>query len=102
MNLERYVRLLRAHWLVVVLYVVAGVLAMGVVAWAKTPTYAAQTTLFVSTKGGAGDADEAYQGGLFAQQRARSYAEMVTNPQVMQAVLTRLRLGLTGEELGGR
>lgn len=100
MNLERYVRLLRAQWLVVVLYVVAGMVAMGVVAWMKTPTYAAQTTLFVSTRGEAGDPDEAYQGGLFAQQRARSYAEMVTNPQVMQAVLTRLRLRLSVEELG--
>jgi polysaccharide biosynthesis transport protein len=101
MNLERYVRLLRAQWRVVVLYVVAGIVATGVVAWTKTPSYAAQTTLFVSTRGEAGDPDEAYQGGLFAQQRARSYAEMVTNPHVMQAVLTRLRLRQTVEELGG-
>ena len=100
MNLERYVRLLRAQWLVVMVYVVAGIVAVGLVAWTKTPTYAAETTLFVSPRGEAADPDEAYQGELFAQQRARSYAEMVTNPQVMQAVLTRLRLGLTVEELG--
>jgi polysaccharide biosynthesis transport protein len=98
MNLEGYVRLLRAHWLVVVWYVVVGTVAFGVAAWTATSTYAARTTLFVST-GEAGDPDEAYQGALLAQQRARSYAEMVTNPQVMQAVITKLRLRQTVEEL---
>jgi polysaccharide biosynthesis transport protein len=99
MNLERFFRLLRAQWLVVLLFVVAGTVAMGVVAWTTTPTYAAQTKLFVSTRGEASDPDEAYQGGLFAQQRARSYAEMVSSPQVMQAVITKLRLRQTVEEL---
>lgn len=99
MNFERFIRLLRAQWLIVLLYVLAGIVAVGAIAWTATPMYAAQTKLFVSTQSEAADPDEAYQGGLFAQQRAHSYAEMVTSPEVLQAVITRLGMPETVDEL---
>jgi capsular exopolysaccharide synthesis family protein len=92
MDLNQYVALLRAHWLLVLTAVVACMLGAGLLAWSRTPTYAAQTQSFVSTSAAGTDPSQTYQGGLFAQQRVQSYAAIVSSPAVTRPVIAQLRL----------
>jgi succinoglycan biosynthesis transport protein ExoP len=101
MELREYVRVLRAHWLLIVVSVALCTGAAGALAWTRTAVYAAQTQLFVSTRP-TSDLSETYAGGLFAQQRVRSYIELVSAPRVTAAVINRLRLPYSVEELQPR
>jgi polysaccharide biosynthesis transport protein len=92
MDLEQYVRVLRAHWLLVLLSVAVCSAGAAAVAWTRTPVYAAQMQLFVSTAGAPADLSQTYQGGLFSQQRVRSYAEVLSSPEVTRAVINQLGL----------
>jgi polysaccharide biosynthesis transport protein len=101
MELREYVRVLRAHWLLIVVSVVVCTGAAGALAWTRTAIYEAQTQLIVSTRSSS-DLSESYAGGLFSQQRARSYVQLVSAPRVTGAVIDRLRLPYTVEELQPR
>jgi succinoglycan biosynthesis transport protein ExoP len=92
MELNQYVALLRAHWLLVLVTVGACLVGAGLLAWTRTPTYAAQTQSFLSTSGPGADPSQTYQGGLFAQQRVQSYAPIVSSPAVTKAVIEQLGL----------
>jgi len=92
MELAHYLRVLRRQWLPFSACVVACLLAAGALAALSTPTYEARAQLFVSSGGAARDLDQTYEGGLLAQQRARSYAELVTSPGVARAVVDQLGL----------
>jgi capsular exopolysaccharide synthesis family protein len=61
-------------------------------ALARSPTYSASTQIFVATSAaGRGDVTaNAYQGGLFAQQRVTSYAPLVSSPTVAAAVVRQI------------
>jgi polysaccharide biosynthesis transport protein len=102
MDLRHYLRIVRGHWLLVLAIVVLCTVAAGLLAWSRTPIYEARTQLFVATRGVPADLSEAYQGGLFAQQRVRSYAHIVDSPAVTGRVIRRLNLDTTPEELGGK
>jgi capsular polysaccharide biosynthesis protein/Mrp family chromosome partitioning ATPase len=92
MDLKAYLRLLRFHWVAIVLLVISGGAAGFAVAQIQPPTYAAKAQMFVTVSADRQTSSEAYQGALLAQQRARSYATLLTS----QAVLRQLRdqLGL--------
>jgi succinoglycan biosynthesis transport protein ExoP len=92
MDLRQYVRVLRAQWVLVVLSVLVCTGAAAALAWTRTDVYEARTQLFVSTGGVPSDLAQTYQGGLFTQQRVRSYARIVSSPAVAQAVVQRLHL----------
>jgi capsular polysaccharide biosynthesis protein len=99
MDLRQYVRVLLAHWLLIVVSIgacVAGALAL---ALTRTPTYEAHTQLFVSATGVGDDVGDAYQAALFAQERVRSYELVVSSPPVARAVIGRLNLPYSVEEL---
>jgi polysaccharide biosynthesis transport protein len=98
-DLRQYARALRANWLLIVAAFLVCTVAAGVIAWTRTPTYSADTEMFVATGGGPRDAGEAYQGGLFAQQRVLSYARVVSSPPVLQAVIEELSLSRSVEDL---
>ncbi len=91
MDLRQYVRVIREGWWVIVLCLVVAVGAAAALAWTSTPKYAAHTKLFVSTKDST-DATAAYQGGLFGQQRVKSYADIVSSDVVVSAVKKQLGL----------
>jgi receptor protein-tyrosine kinase len=101
MELKEYVRVLRAHWLLIVVGVALCTGAAAALAWSRTPIYAAQSQLFVSTRPSS-DLSETYAGGLFSQQRVRSYVELISAPRVTAAVINRLRLPYNVEELQPR
>jgi polysaccharide biosynthesis transport protein len=101
MELNQYVRVLRAHWLLILAAVVICTGAAAALAWTRTPVYAAETQLFVSTRP-APEQSENYAGALFTHLRMRSYAELVSSERVTAAVIARLGLPYTVEELRPR
>lgn len=98
MELPDYLRLVRRYWAVLP----AGLaLGLGVGAWQADSiptTYTATSTMYVSMATGTSVADS-YQGGLAAQQRVRSYLELVTSDRVVDRVIGQLGLAVDREEL---
>jgi succinoglycan biosynthesis transport protein ExoP len=101
MDLEQYVRASRAHWLLILASVVVCVGVAATFAWTRAPVYAAQSQLFVSTSDIPADLSQTYQGGLFTQQRVLSYAQIVSSPAVVRAVIAQLGLRDSVRKLQG-
>ncbi|MGW5381465.1 hypothetical protein [Nocardia sp. NPDC003963] len=98
MELPDYLRLLRRYWAVLL---AGAALGVGLAAYQveSTPTtYTATSTLYVSMATGTSVADS-YQGGLAAQQRVRSYLELISSDHVVDRVIGQLGLNLDREEL---
>jgi succinoglycan biosynthesis transport protein ExoP len=92
-DLKQYLRVLRNRRGLIVACLLLSVLTAGGYAFTQQPMYAATTQLFVSTSGDqAGNAQAAYQGGLFGQQRVKSYAAIVSSEPVVQRVKDELHL----------
>ena len=92
MEIGRYRHVLRAHWVLLVSSIVVFTVGAGALAWTEAPTYAAKTQLFVSTGLLLRETEQAYEGGLYAQQRARSYAEIISGQRGARAVIEELGL----------
>ena len=90
MELRDYLKVLRRRWLIVLGCFLLAVGAAAGVTLQMTPEYASTVRLFVSTP--RSTTSDAYQGGLFSEQRAASYAELVTGPEIAQAVVDKLAL----------
>jgi polysaccharide biosynthesis transport protein len=98
MDLRDYLSVLRTRWRLVALCTLLGIGAAAAATFLATPVYQARAQVFVSTA--AGDTVTGLQqGGQFAQQRVKSYADIVDSPPVTQAVIERLGLELTPIEL---
>lgn len=91
MELKQRLGMLRDHWILVVACTILGVLGAGLIAFTQTPMYAASAQLFVSTSG-ITDVSQAYQGGLLAQQRVTSYADIIASRTIAQRVIGQLHL----------
>ncbi|MGA6205835.1 protein tyrosine kinase [Nocardia testacea] len=98
MELPDYLRLLRRYWAVLLAGVALGVGLAAYQAESTPATYTATSTLYVSMATGTSVADS-YQGGLAAQQRVRSYLELVTSDHVVDRVIGQLGLNLDRDEL---
>lgn len=92
MDLKQYARLLRAHWALILGAMAVCTAAAAALAWTREPVYTARTQLFVSAAGPGSDSSpsETYQGGLFSQARVTSYANVVSSPPVVEAVIRQL------------
>jgi capsular exopolysaccharide synthesis family protein len=100
-DLRDYLRLLRRRWRQITLCVVLAVAAATAVSYAASPMYAATSQVFVSTTtAAAGDNSSGLnQGGQFAQQRVKSYADIVNSPMVLAPVIKDLGLNTTPQVL---
>lgn len=102
MDLSGYLRMLRSQWRVVVGATLVTLLIAVVYVATASRQYAAQTELFVSLADAGSTTSAAYQGSLFGQERAQSYADIVNKRRVTTQVIDRLGLQATPEDLGGR
>ena len=99
-NVRNQLHLVRRRWWYVLVAVGLALGAGGLVAARTPPTYAARTTFFVTTPTqGAG---EAYHGGLFLQQRVRSYADLLTSDRLAQRVVEAGSAGLSVTQVQSR
>jgi non-specific protein-tyrosine kinase len=104
MDLHDYLDALRRRWRFVMACVLLG-LAGAVAVTALMPrTYTATAQLFIATSDE--NSGDAYQGGLFTQQRVKSYTRIVTSPAVLDGVITQLGLhttpGLLAEKISAQ
>lgn len=98
-ELKDYIRVIRKRWriiLAVMLVVLAGAAAVTTL---SPRIYEAQTRLFVSTSGGS-DSTALLSGSSFTQQRVKSYADVITTPNVLDPVIQKLQLDTTAAKLG--
>jgi capsular exopolysaccharide synthesis family protein len=95
MDLRDYLRAIRRRWWLVVgaVAVAVGVAVVGTLL--TPPRYAASVTFFVSTRGAA--VSDAYQGGLFSQERVKSYVDVLTSNRLAQAIVAKQPLGLSAD-----
>lgn len=99
--LANYLRLVRQHWIIVFGLTVLSTLGATAFSLSQTPIYQAQSQMFVSITG-ASSIGDLTQGGALAQQRVKSYAELVTSPRNLQPVIDQLELPYRAEELASR
>lgn len=97
MDLRDYLRAIRKRWWLVVGAMVIAVGVAVAVTLVTPPRYAASVTFFVSTRGTA--VSDAYQGGLFSQQRVKSYVDVMTSNRLAQAILAKQPVDLSAEEV---
>jgi len=99
-ELRDYIRILRKGWLLILTLVLIGVATGALVSILATPKYVASTQLFVSVQtSDASSASDLVQGSSAAQQKVRSYVDVVTSTSVLQPVIDDLGLDLTATEL---
>ncbi|MBW8736387.1 MAG: hypothetical protein JF621_04350 [Streptomyces turgidiscabies] len=97
MDLHDYIATLRQRWLFVTVCVLLGLAGALAVTALMPRTYMATAQLFIAT--GDEDSANAYQGGLFTQQRVKSYTRIVTSPAVLDGVISKLDLNTTPGQL---
>ncbi|GAA2360392.1 polysaccharide biosynthesis tyrosine autokinase [Dactylosporangium salmoneum] len=100
MELRDYVSAVRKRWWLVAAAACLALVAAVVVTARTAPTYAAGVTFFVSTP--STGVTDAYQGGLFSQQRARSYVTLVGSDRLADAVAADPSVGLDAGEVQRR
>ncbi|WBB52700.1 polysaccharide biosynthesis tyrosine autokinase [Verrucosispora sp. WMMD573] len=100
MDLYRQLRLVRRHWWIVLVTLMVALGVTALVTVRAQPRYVASVTFFVTTP--SQGVTDAYQGGLFLQQRVKSYAELLTSDRLAQAAVADSQLGLTAEEIQRR
>lgn len=95
MTIRAYFRIMRKRWRIIAACVVLGVGAAVGITLAMPVTYSAQATAFVAITSSNTDANTSalYQNSQFALQRVKSYTDFVNSPDVLQPVITKLRLG---------
>lgn len=98
MELSDYLRILRKRWLIIVIMTLVGLASAATATLLTTPRYEASTQVFVFVPT-TGTVGELAQGGSFAQNQVRSYAEAVSTPRVLDAVVRNLSLDETAEDL---
>ena len=90
MELQDYLRIVRQRWLLIGLSTLVAVALALLFTLTATPQYKSTARLFVSTS--QSDTADAYQGGLFSQQRVKSYANLLTGEEISRRVADKLNL----------
>lgn len=104
MELREYVRVLRRRWQLIAAVAMVAVAIAAVTTFLATPIYQSTARLFVTTAG-SGESDsgsDAYQGGLFSQQRVSSYASLIRSRELASKVVKELDLDESPTDLAGR
>jgi capsular exopolysaccharide synthesis family protein len=100
MQLRDYLRTARQHWWLVLAVTVVALLSAVVVNVRTTPQYAASVTFFITTPNRG--VTDAYQGGLFSQQRVKSYADLLTSDRLAAEIVVKEAVGLDAAQVQSR
>ncbi|TFI44666.1 polysaccharide biosynthesis tyrosine autokinase [Rhodococcus sp. 1R11] len=92
MEIQDYLKILKARWIIIAVTVVVVILGALGASLLTTPLYESSARMFVSTSGGA-TVSETYQGNLTSQQLVASYSELATSDALAARVLNVLPLG---------
>ena len=88
MEIRDYATVLRKQWRLIAVSLFAVLAAAAAVTFTTAPQYKTNVGFFVSTASGSteGTSSSAYTGGLFSQQRVKSYASIVAGPLMADQV----------------
>ena len=100
MELRDYLSIARRRWLLIVGAVAVCLGLAGALTAQATPQYVSSAKVFISTT--PSNSSEAYQGGLFSQQRVSSYADMATGLELAQRVVDSLNLSMSATDLADK
>ncbi|RZU76401.1 capsular exopolysaccharide synthesis family protein [Micromonospora kangleipakensis] len=100
MEVRSYLRLIRRHWWIVLITLMVALGTAALVTVRTPPRYMASVTFFVTTP--SQGVTDAYQGGLFLQQRVKSYADLLTSDRLAQSVVAENQVGLTADQVQRR
>lgn len=101
MEIQDYLKILKARWIIVAVTVVVAVLGALGASLLTTPLYESHARMFVSTAGGA-SVTETYQGNLASQQLVASYSELATSEALAARVLNVLPLNISPAQLAAK
>lgn len=99
MELRDYLRILHRNWILVLALTVLG--GAGAYGWSllQTPTYEANTELYVSVRSDSSGASELVQGTSFARQAVVSFVDVVDSALVLDRVINDLNLDESAQKL---
>ena len=100
MDLRDYIRVARKRWWMVLTALLTALGIAALITVQTVPQYATSVTFFITTPNTG--VTDAYQGGLFSQQRVKSYQNLLTSDRLAQLVTARPGLGLTSVEIRER
>lgn len=99
MELREYISILRKYWSLVVVTTLLG-LAVGFgYSMLATPEYQSRTQLYVSVRSDSGGTVDLVQGANYSRQIVNSYVTVVNTSVVLDPVVDKLGLDMTGAEL---
>lgn len=98
MELRDYFRVIRSGWPLVATFVLLGVALSAWLTLATPNEYQASVEIFVATSSSS-DPSQLQAGNVFTQDRVQSYTRIATGPSVTGAVVDRLKLNMTSQEL---
>jgi succinoglycan biosynthesis transport protein ExoP len=101
MEMQDYLRILKARWIIIAVTVVVAILGALGASLLTTPLYQSSARMFVSISG-SGSVAETYQGNMGSQQLVASYSELATSEALAARVLNVLPLGLTPAQLAAK
>lgn len=94
MELQGYIVILRARWQLVVTVTLIALLAAWTYSLSTTPTYVARSSVFLTASIGR-TSGELARSFTYAQGLVRSYAQIATQPVILNPVISRLQLDTT-------
>jgi len=95
-GLRDYIRLVTRRWPTILAVMLLSVVLAALATIRMTPTYESSIEMFVASSQSSSDAQ--YQNQLFSQQRAKSYARLLTGEDVAKRVVDDLRLPISADE----
>jgi capsular exopolysaccharide synthesis family protein len=99
-DLHDYVGVMRRRWWMLCCGVLLAVGIAVVITINTPPRYATSVTFFVTTPGDR--VTDAYQGGLFSQQRVKSYADLLNSDRLAQAVVSGNGIDMSADQVRSR
>ena len=100
MDLRDYLRVLRTRWWIVAVSVFAALAVSTLVTLQMPARYATAVTFFVTTPNRG--VTDAYQGGLFSEQRVKSYVDLLGSDRLARAVIADQGLDLSPAQISER
>lgn len=92
MELGDYLRILYSHWILIIVMTILGAGAGIAVTQLSTPSYEAQSKLYVSVRTDSQASSDLLQGSNFARQNMATFVELVTTESVLGPVVEELGL----------
>jgi capsular exopolysaccharide synthesis family protein len=102
LELSDYIRLVRKHWVMIVLFAILGTAGAWALTTTMTPVYQATTQIFISASTEGTTASDLNAGNTFTSQRVKSYAQSVRTAAVLRPVIKSLGLLDSVDELAAR